>query len=30
MFKIKYGYEGFEEGNKFLHKNFFGFEMDFK
>jgi hypothetical protein len=28
-FEIKYGYEGFEERNNFLHQNFFRFEMDF-
>jgi hypothetical protein len=26
----KYGCEVFEEGNNFLHHNFFRFEMDFK
>ncbi len=29
-FEIKYGYEGVEEGNNFLHMNFSRFEMDFK
>jgi hypothetical protein len=29
-FEIKYGYEGFEEGNNFLHRNFFRFETNFK
>jgi hypothetical protein len=24
----KYGFEGFEERNNFLHRNFFIFEMD--
>jgi hypothetical protein len=28
--EIKYGCEGFEERNNFLHRNFSGFEMDFK
>jgi hypothetical protein len=28
--KIKYGCEGFEERNNFLHSNFFRFEMDFE
>jgi hypothetical protein len=28
-FEIKYGYEGFEERNNFLHQNLFRFEMDF-
>jgi hypothetical protein len=26
-FEIKYGFEGFAEGNNFLHRNFFGFKM---
>jgi hypothetical protein len=25
--EIKYGCEGFEEGNNFLHRNFFRFKM---
>jgi hypothetical protein len=29
-FEIKYGYEGFEEGNNFLHRNFFRLETNFK
>jgi hypothetical protein len=29
-FEIKYSFEGFEERNNFLHKDFFRFEMDFK
>jgi hypothetical protein len=29
-FEIKYGREGFEEGNNFLHRKFFRFEMDFE
>jgi hypothetical protein len=29
-FKIKYGCEGFEERNNFLHHNFFRFKMDFE
>jgi hypothetical protein len=29
-FEIKYGCEGLEEGNNFLHRNFFKFEIDFK
>jgi hypothetical protein len=29
-FEIKYGCAGFEEGNNFLHRNFFRFEMDCK
>jgi hypothetical protein len=28
--EIKYGYEGFKEGNNFLHRNMFIFEMYFK
>jgi hypothetical protein len=28
-FEIKYGREGFEERNSFLHRNFFIFEMKF-
>jgi hypothetical protein len=26
-FEIKYGFEGFDERNNFLHRNFFIFEM---
>jgi hypothetical protein len=29
-FEIKYGCEGFEERNNFLHRNFFRFEIDFE
>jgi hypothetical protein len=29
-FEIKYGCEGFEERNHFLHQNFFRFELDFE
>jgi hypothetical protein len=29
-FEIKYGPEGFEEGNNFIRRKFFIFEMDFK
>jgi hypothetical protein len=29
-FKIKYVFEGFDEGNNFLHRNFSKFEMNFK
>jgi hypothetical protein len=29
-FETKYGCEGFEEKNNFIHKNFFIFEMYFK
>jgi hypothetical protein len=29
-FEIKYGCEVFEEGNNFLHRNFFRFEIYFK
>jgi hypothetical protein len=29
-FEIKFGCEGFEEGNNFLHRNFFRFEIYFK
>jgi hypothetical protein len=29
-FKIKYGYERFEDRNNFLHRNFSRFEMDFE
>jgi hypothetical protein len=29
-FEIKYGCEGFEERNNFLHRNFFIFEIDLK
>jgi hypothetical protein len=28
FFKMKYGCEGFEEMNNFLHRNFFRFEID--
>jgi hypothetical protein len=28
--KIKYGYEGFKEGNNFLHRNFLRFELYFE
>jgi hypothetical protein len=28
--KIKYSFDGFEERNNFLHRNFFNFEMDFE
>jgi hypothetical protein len=28
QFEIKYGCEGFEERNNFLHSNFYRFEMD--
>jgi hypothetical protein len=28
--KTKYGCEGLEERNKFLHRNFFIFEMNFE
>jgi hypothetical protein len=28
--EIKYNFEGFEEGNNFLHTNFFRFEVDFE
>jgi hypothetical protein len=28
--EIKYGFEGFEERNNFLHKYFFRFELDFE
>jgi hypothetical protein len=28
IFEIKYGCEGFEERNNFIHRNFFRFEMD--
>jgi hypothetical protein len=28
--KIKYGPEGFEERNNFLHRNFFRFGVDFE
>jgi hypothetical protein len=28
--EIKYGFEGFEERNNFLGRNFFRFGMDFK
>jgi hypothetical protein len=30
IFEIKYGREGFEEGNNCLHTKFFRFEMDFE
>jgi hypothetical protein len=29
-FEIKYGYEGFEERNNFIHRNFYRFELDLK
>jgi hypothetical protein len=29
-FEIKYVFEGFDERNNFLHRNFSRFEMDFK
>jgi hypothetical protein len=29
-FEIKYGFEGFDERNNFLHMNFSRFELDFK
>jgi hypothetical protein len=29
-FQIKYGIQGFEERNKYLHRNFFRFELDFE
>jgi hypothetical protein len=29
-FKIKYGCEGFDERNNYLHRNFFRFEMSFE
>jgi hypothetical protein len=29
-FQIKYGMEGFEERDNFLHRNFFGFELNFE
>jgi hypothetical protein len=29
-FEIKYGFEGFNERNNFLHRNFFRFEVDFE
>jgi hypothetical protein len=29
-FEIKYGFEGFDEVNNFIHRNFSRFEMDFK
>jgi hypothetical protein len=28
--EIKYGHEGFEERNNFLHMNFFRFKMEFE
>jgi hypothetical protein len=28
--EVKYGFEGFEQRNNFLHRSFFRFEMDFK
>jgi hypothetical protein len=28
--QIKYGIEGFEERNNFLHRNFFRFEVNFE
>jgi hypothetical protein len=30
IFEIKYGFEGFEERNNFLYRNFFKFEVDFE
>jgi hypothetical protein len=30
IFEIKYSWEGFEERNNFLHRNFFKFKLDFK
>jgi hypothetical protein len=30
QFGIKYGFEGLEKMNNFLHRNFFRFGMDFK
>jgi hypothetical protein len=29
-FQAKYGFEGFEEGNKFLPRNLFRFEVEFE
>jgi hypothetical protein len=29
-FEIKFGHEGFEQGNKFLPMKFFRFDMDFE
>jgi hypothetical protein len=29
-FKIKYGFEGFEERNNFIHRNFFRFKIYFE
>jgi hypothetical protein len=29
-FEIKYGCEGFEEGNNVIHRNFLRFEMDYE
>jgi hypothetical protein len=29
-FELKYGVEGLEERNNFLHRNFFIFEVDFE
>jgi hypothetical protein len=29
-FEVKYGCEGFEEWNKFIHRNLFRFEMGFE
>jgi hypothetical protein len=29
-FKIKYGFEGFDERNNFAYRNFLGFKMDFE
>jgi hypothetical protein len=28
FFEIKYGFEGFDERNNFLHRNVFKFEVD--
>jgi hypothetical protein len=30
IFEIKYAFEGFEERNNFLYRNFFKFEVDFE
>jgi hypothetical protein len=29
-FQIKYGIEGIEERNNFIHRNFFRFDVDFE
>jgi hypothetical protein len=29
-FQVKYGIEGFEERDNFIHRNFFRFELDFE